>query len=252
MHYCIKWTWGNLGLCESAWGALNAVSCRNLTKTEMQRAGLFRAMAFRLCFLFSFAFIGDAAAQDAVKVARADEPAKRRLKSVEAAAAGSPALAKPEVLMSAGHKATCRKWVGDRIGEINVTDIKDSDHQLPKLLSDKLTVLIFWRDNSRAGMEQFRRIPVDILGSYAKHRVKVIAANVGGDATNTRRLTGKYDEMIVSLVDANEELFSQFATSGAPRTYLLDSDGKILWFDIEYSQSTQRELENALNYFLSK
>ena len=58
--------------------------------------------------------------------------------------------------------------------------------------------------------------------------------------------------MIVSLVDKDEELFSQFASTGGPRTYLLDKDGTILWFDIEYSQSMQRELENALNYYLSK
>lgn len=195
---------------------------------------------------------GAAVAAETVKVARADESAKRRIKTVEAGALDASLLRKPSVLMSAGHKASCVKFVGDSIGDTVVTDIKGSEHQLPKLLSDKLTVLIFWRDNSRAGMEQFRRIPVDILGSFAKHRVKVIAANVGGDIANTRRLTGKDDQMIVSLVDTDANLFSQFAKSGAPRTYLLDADGKILWFDMEYSQSMQRDLENALNYYLFK
>jgi hypothetical protein len=35
-----------------------------------------------------------------------------------------------------------------------------------------------------------------------------------------------------------------------PRTYLLDSSGKILWFDLEYSRSTRRELNQAIRYVL--
>ena len=56
--------------------------------------------------------------------------------------------------------------------------------------------------------------------------------------------------MLVSLVDSDSKLFLQFATARVPRTYVLDKDGKILWFDIEYSQSTRRDLANALTYFL--
>jgi hypothetical protein len=32
-----------------------------------------------------------------------------------------------------------------------------------------------------------------------------------------------------------------------PRTYLLDPTGKILWFDVEYSRSTRRDLSEALD-----
>ena len=154
------------------------------------------------------------------------------------------------MILSAGHKATCVKLVGDKIGDLTVTDINNTKHKLDKLLSDKFTVLIFWHDNSRAGVEQFRRIPIEILAPFAKHRVKVIAANVSGDFAKTKALTGDAADKIVSLVDADQSLFSHFAKSRVPRTYLLDKDGNILWFDIEYSQSMQRELENALHYYL--
>jgi hypothetical protein len=40
------------------------------------------------------------------------------------------------------------------------------------------------------------------------------------------------------------------ATEHLPRTYLLDAEGRILWFDLEYSRATARELINALHFFL--
>ena len=95
-------------------------------------------------------------------------------------------------------------------------------------------------------------VPVDVLGPFASHRVKVIAANVGGDVATTRKLTGDGADKIVSLVDQERTLFQQFATENLPRTYVLDKDGKIVWLDLEYSQSTRRNLSNALSYFLKK
>ena len=65
-----------------------------------------------------------------------------------------------------------------------------------------------------------------------------------------KKITGDGADKIVSLVDSNSKLFGQVAKSHVPRTYVLDKDGKILWFDLEYSQSTRRSLTNALTYFL--
>ncbi len=36
-----------------------------------------------------------------------------------------------------------------------------------------------------------------------------------------------------------------------PRTYLVDSQGKILWFDMEYSRSTRRDLRDAIRVVLN-
>jgi hypothetical protein len=98
-------------------------------------------------------------------------------------------------------------------------------------------------------LEQFRRIPIDILADFAPD-VKVIAVNVGSEIAQVRNLTGDAADRIVSLVDRDAILFGQFATSLIPRTYIVDRQGTILWFDIEYSQSTQRTLRESLAYFL--
>ena len=49
-----------------------------------------------------------------------------------------------------------------------------------------------------------------------------------------------------TLLDADGKAFAQIGSEKMPRTFLLDPQGKILWFDIEYSLSTRRELHQAL------
>ena len=60
-------------------------------------------------------------------------------------------------------------------------------------------------------------------------------------------LLGKYENEPLCLIDADATYFKSVATEKLPRTYLLDQEGKILWFDIEYSQSTYRELLKTLD-----
>ena len=159
-------------------------------------------------------------------------------------------LVEPQVLLSEAHQQTCRAKIGDVAADVTVTDINGTNHQLARLLSEQLTVLLFWTEESAASLEQFRRLPVDVLAAFADKGVKVIAVNVGGEVARVRELTGDAADKITSLVDEDGDLFGQFATSISPRTYVLDKNGTILWFDIEYSQSTQRALTDALTYFL--
>jgi hypothetical protein len=62
----------------------------------------------------------------------------------------------------------------------------------------------------------------------------------------------KVDAKFDNLLDSNGALFAKVATENIPRTYLLDSQGKILWFDWEYSRSTRRDLERGIKFVLGE
>ena len=49
-------------------------------------------------------------------------------------------------------------------------------------------------------------------------------------------------------MDPQGKALAQVATRYLPRTYLVDSEGKIVWFDMEYSPSTRRHLLQAIEY----
>ena len=164
----------------------------------------------------------------------------------------NPNPVEPQVELSEQQKKACLKQVGDKLDDITIKDVTNRDVQLREVLSDRLTVLILWSEKSVAGYEQFRRIPVDVLAKFAPHRIKVVAANVGGTVQETQRLTGKAANKVLSLADRDAALFKQFATTGVPRTYVLDAEGRVVWFDIEYSESTRRALDNTLTYFIQQ
>ena len=46
--------------------------------------------------------------------------------------------------------------------------------------------------------------------------------------------------------DPDKAFFSKVAASTLPRVYLLDAAGKIIWFDTQYTQSTRRNLMQAV------
>ena len=48
------------------------------------------------------------------------------------------------------------------------------------------------------------------------------------------------------LLDPQGAYFAKIAQSKLPRMYLLDSEGKIVWFDLEYSRSSKRELHQII------
>ena len=65
------------------------------------------------------------------------------------------------------------------------------------------------------------------------------------------------DDTIVNFIEEPEEfeeasLIEACKMCPVEALYVFDKDGKILWFDIEFSQSTRRELGNALLYFLKQ
>jgi len=237
----------------------------NSSEIKVKQASTYRQILTLAFVAFATTFPNSVIADDskthdelkAVKIARSGEPVVRDTPSLDLVSSPTfeapmldPNPTIPKVLLSEGHKKTCLKRVGDELGDVTLRDINGESIELNDELSDQLTVLVFWTQESVSGYEQFRRIPVDILGKFAAYRVKVVAVNVGGTVEETKRLTGKAGDKIVSLVDSDSKMFNQFATEHIPRTYVLDKDGRIAWFDLEYSEGSRRSLTNALTYFV--
>ena len=67
-----------------------------------------------------------------------------------------------------------------------------------------------------------------------------------------RETVEKLDARFPNLLDDKGVALGAVATRKLPRTYLLDASGKILWFDIEYSNTTRRELREAIQFVLNQ
>jgi peroxiredoxin len=158
---------------------------------------------------------------------------------------------KPKVVMSEGHAKTCLVKVGDAMPDLALADVAGDQHKWDELLGEKLTVVVFWSNDNRLGREQISRLNGETATPFKAAGVRVVAVNVGDPQEQIVDLLPEEDARdFTVLLDESGEAFGKVATDHLPRTYVLDAEGRIKWFDIEYSRSGHRDLINAIHVFL--
>ncbi|MEE9602365.1 MAG: TlpA disulfide reductase family protein, partial [Thermoguttaceae bacterium] len=148
--------------------------------------------------------------------------------------------------------ASCLVKVGDVMPVAELPDVGGGMHSLADLYGEKLTVVFFWKSHKKYAVAEFEDLDGDIVAPYFEKGVRVIGINVGDSPEQVEAQIQKVDAKFANLLDPNEAFFAQVATEKVPRTYLLDSQGRILWFDLEYSPSTRRNLERGIKFVLGE
>ncbi|MBN2021962.1 MAG: TlpA family protein disulfide reductase [Pirellulales bacterium] len=158
----------------------------------------------------------------------------------------------PEVKLSDALAAECLVKVGDAMPEATLPDLAGKPTALGSLLGPKLTVVCFWKADNPYAVEELRDLAQDVAGPYEAKGVRVVGVNTGDAAEAAGTKARETGATFPNLIDADGAYFHKVATDKLPRTYLLDAEGKILWFDIEYSRSTRRDLLQAIDVTLEK
>ena len=158
----------------------------------------------------------------------------------------------PTVFLDAASEATCLVKVGESFPKGTLVDAEGKPVEMESLLGKSLAVVYFWTSKNAyavAGLQELGMlVPKDLVSAGA---VRVIAINEGDTAEAVKPLTEKAGSHVVNLFDPEGAYFAKIATEHLPRIYLIDADGKIVWFDIEYSSSMKRNLRQALEVALS-
>ena len=163
----------------------------------------------------------------------------------------------PVVELTEQLEDTCLVKVADAFPEGKLADVSGGEHALSDLRGEKLTVVYFWNsgDTPYAKMsaeDQLEYLGKDIAEPMADKGVKVVGINEGDSAENAKAPFDAVEVTFPNLVDPEGAFFGQVAKEKLPRVYLLDADGKILWFDVELSNSTRERLEQAIEVTLGQ
>jgi len=158
----------------------------------------------------------------------------------------------PEVKLTEALAATCLVKVGDAMPEVTLPDLTGAPTAFRSLSGEKLTVVCFWKADHPYAVEELRDLQKSVAGPYQAKGVRVVAINQADSPEVARQTAQQTGAAFPILLDADGAYFQKVATQGLPRTYLLDAEGKILWFDIEYSRSTERNLLQAIDVTLEK
>ena len=128
--------------------------------------------------------------------AKAERPAEVTPQLSQAVPPAS--LHPPVVVLSAGHAETCRLKVGDKMPEVTLTDQQGTEQAVAGLLSDKLTVVLFWSMREALGREQFRRLQSETYEPFHQDGLNVIAVHVGEGADDARAVSGSSSDVSLS------------------------------------------------------
>jgi len=154
----------------------------------------------------------------------------------------------PKVVLSSSHEETCLVKVGDTMPDLALQSLTGEAVSLKELRGDGLTVVVFWTTRLVMAHEQFRRLAIEVVLPLRDVGVRVVAINVG-DPVEQIELDPTAIDDVACVLDPDGSATATVATDILPRTYLIDSEGHILWFDIGYSRTTRRQLKNAVFYF---
>jgi hypothetical protein len=94
--------------------------------------------------------------------------------------------------------------------------------------------------------EQLADIGPDVIEPFGKSGVSVVGVVVAEPAEKAVETLSAAKTEFPNLHDADGQAFAKVGSEKLPRTYVLDPQGKILWFDIEYSLGTRRDLNQTL------
>ena len=163
----------------------------------------------------------------------------------------------PKVVMDETRRSTFRVWVGDQLPAGQLLDLQGRQVALGSLWGPKLTILVFWNSQSLSGLQQLQDLAKDVLPKYQEKGVRAAAIHVGGEASEVAKVLPTAAAGLPVLVDPNSAYFTQITQPSAkpeiellPRTYLLDGQGKVLWLDIGYTETTLRGIEMTIQTVL--
>jgi peroxiredoxin len=159
-------------------------------------------------------------------------------------------LAMPKVSLSDAHAALCKVKVGDAFPSLPPNDL--AGQAAANVMGEKLTVVVFWNGSKPTALEQLGDLGPEIAARFGPRGVKVVAINSGDEPQLAAELAKKEAAEYTLLGDEGGKLLEQTAPARVPSSYLLDASGRVVWFDIEYSRTTRRDLVQAIRFLLAQ
>lgn len=163
----------------------------------------------------------------------------------------APPTEMPTVILSEQYAETCRVKVGDALPAGTLKDVAAADKSLADLYGKQLTVVVFWHAGGIYDEAELADLTNLVVKPFQSQGVEVVAVNVGDPAEVVKSAAEEAGVEFPLLLDSDSSYFAGVATERLPRTYLVDSSGKILWFDIGYGRTTRRQLVDAIRYTLA-
>jgi len=161
----------------------------------------------------------------------------------------------PEVFLSSQHQKLCHLLVGDTFPDLLLPDAQsptDPPQAVGARQGERATLVVFWSGEGYMTKALLRDLAADVIEPFGKRGVAVVAVAVKTPIGKAQEWSAKLGYVGPTLLDHDGKGFAQVASSRLPRVYILDGEGTIVWFDVEYSLATRREIHQTLHALSAK
>ena len=152
----------------------------------------------------------------------------------------------PKVLLSSGHAKLCKVQVGDAFAMVTLPKLGGGPAELTSLLGSKATVVLFWQPDRWMARTALIDMQRDVAAQFSEQEVSVVGIAVRQPQGAVQAALNQAQAKFPQLLDTDGQAFGLVGSEVLPRIYVLNPTGKIVWFDIEYSEGTRRELWQTL------
>ena len=152
----------------------------------------------------------------------------------------------PPVMLTAGHAALCRVSVGDVFPAIELPQLGSGPTKLSAFSGQKATVVLFWQPGHWMSRIALADVAKDVAAAARDATVGVVGIVEAESSDAAKADLAKAQAKFSQVLDADGAALAKVGSVALPRVYVLDGEGRIAWFDIEYSEATRRELQQIL------
>lgn len=164
----------------------------------------------------------------------------------------------PNVRLSDELRAACIVNAGDTMPDGELLGSDGKMHALSSLYGEKLTVVCFWTTGTtgrsqRVAMAALQDLMREVAAPFGEKGVSVVGVDVGDAPAAIGQTLDQAEATFPNLLDPKGEFFAKLAKDRKmPRVYLLDAEGRILWFDVEFRRNSREELVQSIRVALGE
>jgi peroxiredoxin len=162
----------------------------------------------------------------------------------------------PPVILSTDHRKRCRVHIGDSLPPIELPLMGGNPTKLATLQGKQATVILFWHSHHWMTQDALSDFST-LTKQWANQSVKLVGIACGQPVGKVQTQLTAVGAEFPQLLDTDNHAYSQISNlkaseSSLPWIIVLDAEGKIAWFDIEYSEASRRELRQTVGVLMKR
>ena len=139
---------------------------------------------------------------------------------------------------------------GDKAPDFTVEMVDGSEVTLSKL-KGKVVVVNFWATWCPPCRQELSHLKADVLDVFGD-KITVLPISRGENITTVEAFMQKMNYTFPVGLDIDQSIYQKYASNYIPRSFVIDSEGKVVYVGVGYDEAIAKEIDAALKAAINK